>query len=245
MKKEKLISFISAIPALAAAILVYLNWNPEALLQGKLSPVSMEDVKSGKMEDVIGAKAGDDIPVLSGREDFEKNSSFIFTAEPAHVISTGVYELKAWVDPYYSSGGRRRIGAVKKKPQFRLYKNPDGLLNDRVDYLQIYLLELPDGSYILAQIPEKFVKAIRSGKSAALPIGKKVSQGIPDKLRTLCEEYDAYTGGIYYAFNDKWQEEHKFLILILRIGVTMGVFFLLTVVLIFIGNKIFRIKQKN
>ena len=34
MKKEKLIPFISTILALAAAMLVYLNWNPEALLQG-------------------------------------------------------------------------------------------------------------------------------------------------------------------------------------------------------------------
>ncbi|MCI8365928.1 MAG: hypothetical protein HFG34_13440, partial [Eubacterium sp.] len=108
----------------------------------------------------------------------------------------------------------------------------------------IYLLELPDGSYILAQIPESAVRAIRSGKNITLPIGKKVSQGIPDKLKTLCEEYDAYTGGIYYAFNDEWQEEHKFLILLLRIGVTMAVLFILAIVFIFIGNKLFRVKQE-
>ncbi len=245
MKKEKLIPFISTILALAAAMLVYLNWNPEALLQGKEGPVSMEDIESGQVENFVGSKAGSDIPRLAGKDDFEKNRSLIFTAEPVGIISTGTYELKAWADPYYSNGGKRRTGAKKKKPQFRQYKNPNSILNDHADYLQIYLLELPDGSYILAQIPESAVRAIRSGKNITLPIGKKVSQGIPDKLKALCEEYDAYIGGIYYAFNDEWQEEHKFLISLLRIGVTMAVLFILAVVFIFIGNKLFRVKQES
>lgn len=244
MKKEKVILFVSTVLAMAVAILVYLNWSPEALLQGKKVPVNMEDIESGQTENFIGFEAGSDIPRLSGKDEFEKNRSLIFTAEPVGIIFTGIYELKAWVDPYYSSGGKRRTSVKKKKPQFQQYKNPDGILNDRADYLQIYLLELPDGSYILAKIPESTAKAIRSGEAITLPIGKKVSQGIPDKLKTLCEEYDAYTGGIYYSFNDEWQEEHKFLILLLRIGITMAVLFILAVVFIFIGNKIFRVKQE-
>lgn len=245
MKKEKLIPFISTVSAMAVAFLIYLNWNPESLLHGRESTVSMEEIESGYQEDFIGAKAGDDIPRLLGKEDFEKNRSLIFTAEPVEIVSTGTYELKAWADPYYSNGGKRHTGPKKKKPQFRKYKNPDSILNDRADYLQIYLLKLPDGSYILAQIPESAVKELRSGKSITLPIGKKVSQGIPDTLKTLCEEYNAYTGGIYYAFNDEWQEKHKFLILLLRIGVTMAVLFILAIVFICIGNKVFRVKQES
>ena len=245
MKKEKFIPFVSTVFAMAAAFLVYFNWNPESFLHGKESTVSMKEIESGYQEDFIGAKAGDDIPRLLGKDDFEKNTSLIFTAEPVEIISTGTYELKAWADPYYSNGGKRRTCVKNKKPLFRQYKNADSILNDRADYLQIYLLKLPDGSYILAQIPESVVKEIRSGKSITLPIGKKVSQGIPDTLKVLCEEYNAYTGGIYYAFNDEWQEEHKFLILLLRIVVTMAVLFILAIIFIYIGNKVFRVKQES
>ena len=203
------------------------------------------EIESGYQEDFNVAKAVDDNPPILGKDDFEKNTSLIFTAEPVEIISTGTYELKAWADPYYSNGGKRRTSVKKKKPLFRQYKNADSILNDRADYLQIYLLKLPDGSYILAQIPESVVKEIRSGKSITLPIGKKVSQGIPDTLKVLCEEYNAYTGGIYYAFNDEWQEEHKFLILLLRIVVTMAVLFILAIIFIYIGNKVFRVKQES
>lgn len=243
LKKEKLVSLVSTILALAAAILVYMNWSPETLLQKKEAPIHMEDIESGQIEASIGAVAGDDIPRLSGKEDFENNRSSVFTAKPVEIIFTGTYELKAWADPYFSEGKRSR-GASKKKPQFKQYNNPDGLLNDRADYLQIYLLKLPDGTYIMAQIPESAAKAIRSGEDITLPIGKKVVKGIPSTLKSLCEEYDAVTNGIYYAFNDEWHKEHKFLISILRIGVTLAVLFILAVVLILIGNKVFRVKQE-
>jgi len=244
LKKEKLIPLISTILALAAAVLVYLNCNPETLLHKKGNPVSMEDIEQGKEEAFIGSEAGSDIPRLSGKDDFENNYSVVFTAEPVEIISTGTYELKAWAEPYSSQGGKRRTSVSKKKPQFLQYKNPDGLLNNRPDYMQIYLLKLPDGTYILAQIPESAVKAIRSGKNITLPIGKKAVQGIPDKLKSICEEYNAYTGGIYYAFNDEWQEKHKFFISLFRAGFAIAVLFILAVVFILAGNKIFRVKQE-
>lgn len=244
LKKEKLVPFVSTILALTAAILVYINWSPETLLQKKEASVNMEDIEFGQIEASIGATAGDDIPRLLGKKDFENNRSSVFTAEPVEIVFTGTYELKAWADQYFSEGKKRSRGASKKKPQFKQYNNPDGLLNDRADYLQIYLLKLPDGTYIMAQIPESEAKAIRSGKDITLPIGKKVIKGIPSSLKSICEEYDASTTGIYYAFNDEWQEEHKFLISLLRIGATLAVLFILAVALTLIGNKIFQVKQE-
>ncbi len=241
MNKEKIVNFIGTVIGLLAAALVFLNWNPENLLKGKEPPVTLEDVEKNLGTDFAGSKAGEDIKRLTGKEDFENNYYQAVTAEPIGIVKTGAYELKSWVDPYIRRRTRkgRVYGAPKRKEQFLQYKNPDGWFQNRADYLPFYLLELSDHTYILVQIPDRDARAIEKGKDVVLPIGKKIIKGIPKTLKSLCEEYDASTD-IYYAFEDEWYEKHHFILFLMRVGAAIVVLFAVAVVLIIIGNKVFR-----
>lgn len=247
MKKEKVIHFTSVIIGFAAAILLFLNWNPENLLRGEVQTVTMADARQNTGEDFTGLKAGRDIPRLQGKEDFENTFSSVMTAEPTGIFATGIYELKSWVDPYTrrrNSKGRA-YGAPIRKAEFLQYQNPEGLFHNRAEYLPFYLLQLPDKTYILAQIPESDAKAIKRGEHVILPIGRKVIKGIPEALKLMCEEYEAFYGGVYYAFSDEWYETHSFTILALRVGVSIIVLFAISVILILIGEKVFKVNNQK
>lgn len=247
MKKEKVIHFSSTIIGFIASALLFFNWNPENLLKGKEEAVTMTDIEQNIGVDYTGFKAGRTIPRLLGKEDFENTYGSAMTAEPIGIISTGIYELKSWVDPYTrrrTSKGRT-YGAPKRKAEFLQYNNPDGLFHNRAEYLPFYLLQLPDKTYILAQIPESDAKAIKRGEHVVLPIGKKITKGLPAALKTMCEEYDAYFGGTYYAFSDEWYEKHNFTIFILRAGVSFLVLFVIAVILILIGEKVFKVNNQT
>lgn len=245
MKKGKLILGFSIVIALAPAALLYFNWNPESLLRLGEEAVTMADIEEKGGEACIGFSAGEDIPRLTGEEDMKTTLEAAFTAEPTDVVYTGAYSLKPWVESYTYNRTRkgRRYGAPRAKPRFLQYKNPDGLFQNHADYLPFYLLKFSDDTYILAQIPESDAKAIRKGKAVTLPVGKKVSKGIPETLSNLCEEYSVYTGGIYYAFNDEWQEKHEFIVFLLRMIVVSVVFFGIAISFILLGNKVFHVEE--
>lgn len=246
MKKGKLILGISIAIALGPAAWVYFNWNPENLLWLKEETVTMADIEQKGREACIGFPAGEDIPRLNGEEDMKTTLEPAFTAEPVDIEYTGAFELKSWVEPYTYNRTRkgRRYGAPKQKPRFLQYKKPNGIFQNHADYLPFYLLKFSDGSYILAQIPKRYAKAIRKGEEVTLPVGKKVSKAIPKSLNDLCEEYGVYTGGVYYAFNDEWQEKHEFTVFLLRMIVVLAVFFGIAVSLVLAGDKVFQVKEE-
>ncbi len=245
MKRGKIILWVSVIIALAIAALIYFNWNPEHLLRMNEKTVFLADIEQNGREAYIGSLAGADIPRINGKEEFQTTPEPAFTAEPVDVVYTGAYELKSWVDPYIYRRTRkgRKYGAPKRKAQFLQYKNPDGIFQNHTDYLPFYFLTLPDETYILAQIPKSYAKDIQNGKSVTLPIGKKVMKGIPKSLHQLCDQYDADTGCVYYAFCDEWQEKHQTAVFVIRAGVVSVVFFGIAISLILIGNKVFGVKD--
>lgn len=48
---------------------------------------------------------------------------------------------------------------------------------------------------------------------------------------------------LFYAFDNEWQEEYDFTLFLLRFGVAETIFFVLSVVLVLVANRIFRETQ--
>lgn len=109
------------------------------------------------------------------------------------------------------------------------------------NYNPYYLLELPDHTYILAQIPQTEADAIAKGESVTLPIGQKVgmTDTVWSHLAAVCGEYGADTDGVFYAFDNEWQEEHHTSLLLLRFGAAL-LWLVLAVGLGLAGWRIFK-----
>lgn len=238
MKKQTLIPAASVLIALVCAVLVFLNWNPEALFRRDEAAVTMDDVKRSGAGDFTGAVAGMDIPRLTGAEDFSEMlfEADYMTAEPIGIVPTGIYSLKAWVSRYNTNTYKGRAFTGSRRAEVT-----QSCVDILGNYNQYYLLELPDYSYILAQIPQAEAAAIAKGESVILPVSRKV--GMTDIARGylagICGEYEADMDGVLYAFDNEWQEEHHTTLLVLRLGAAALLWFVLAVGLTLVGNKIF------
>ncbi len=242
MKTEKIIAWISTIIGLILATAFFLRWHPEHLWQNQSTPVTMAEIEENLAKDYSGMTAGHDIFRLTGAKDFEDTWSYhnYMTAEPIGIVSTDVYSLKPWVDPYIRSGKRHHNYTGKRKAEIITSK-----LNVWEDYNPYYLLELPDHSYILAQIPSEQADAIARGKKITLPIGRKtgMTATAASCLSKICEEYQVDTSGVYYAFNDEWEKKHYHLSFMIRFAAAAAICLLSATLLITIGNKIFRVNS--
>lgn len=239
MNRKTIIPAASVLLSLVCAALLFLNWNPEALFRQEETPVTRNDIEQGGAEDFTGSAAGSDIPRLTGAADFSEilyDLDYV-TAEPVGIMPTGVYSLKPWVSHYntHTYNGRTTTGSRRAEV------STSGL-DILGNYNPYYLLELPDHTYILAQIPEKEADAIAKGESVTLPIGQKV--GMTDtarnRLAAVCGEYGADMDGVFYAFDNEWQEEHHTTLLLLRFGAAALLWFVLAVGLTLAVEKIFK-----
>lgn len=242
-KKETMITMISVLLALVCSLQFFLNWNPETLLQREETPVTMNDIARGGTADFTGSVAGEDIPRLTGAEDFaEILSGNYVTAEPVGIVPTGVYSLKAWESHFntHIRNGRtstRSRRANVRKSGFAIQEN----------YNQYSLLELPDHSYILAQIPQAAAAGLANGERVTLPIGQKV--GMLDDARnylsSICGEYGMDMDGVLYTFDNEWHEERRFTLFLLRFGTAAVLWLVLSVGLMLTGGKILGIKKHS
>lgn len=235
MNGSKIITYFSCIAALTAAFFVYLNFHPENLMKKDNTPVTQNDIEADRLGSFTGHAAGDDIPRISGKDEFEDmlNIDYV-TVEPVDIIATGVSSLKPWESPYVKSSGTRGTGSgTRKKEVVKSFWD----LTDT--YNEYYLIKCPDGTYILAQMPDSYVKAIKNGKNVTLPIGQKAALTNTAKsyLKEICDEYDASLNGALYVFDTEWYEEHSFTIFIIKTGAAVVVFFLLAVLLMTILEK--------
>ena len=243
MKRTNIIATVSTLIALFCAVLLFFNWNPEALFKLNEPTVSMSDIEQDRLTDFRGSPAGADIPRLSGAEDFSENfylSDYV-TAEPVGIVQTGISSLSPWEDRYYNQRGKgKTTGRQIRRPE--ITSSDWDLLGS---YQPYYLLELPDHTYIVAQIPQETAKAIEKGESVTLPLGQKVRMpsAVRNELSAICEEYGADMDSVFYAFNDKWQEEHQFILLLLRFGAAAMLWFVLAVGLTLVGWKLFKSEE--
>ena len=239
MNRKTIIPAASVLLSLVCASLLFLNWNLEALFRQEETPVTRNDIEQGGAEDFTGSAAGEDIPRLTGAADFSEMISGLdyATAEPVGIVPTGVYSLKPWVSHYNTHTYKGRTSTGSRRAEV----STSGL-DIGGSYNPYYLLELPDHTYILAQIPQTEADAIARGESVTLPIGQKA--GMTDAARrhlaAFCGEYGADMDGVFYAFDNEWQEEHHTTLLLLRFGAAALLWFVLAVGLTLAGNQIFK-----
>lgn len=109
-----------------------------------------------------------------------------------------------------------------------------------VEYIPYYILELEDGSKILAQVSQNTAKALEKGESDAIPIGRKhgFSQGAKNMLSDICEENQVSTEYVWYAIDNEWQKKNSFGILIGKAAVAVVFFFVLAVILELVVDKL-------
>ncbi len=237
MKKmlRKILEFIVVIVALVIAVLVAKALPVESVLRGKEEPVTLAMTEGGLPEDYIGMPAADDIPRIEDAETWEDTwqTSFV-TVEPEEIIPTGIGTRHTWVSAY-SSGSRR------SRPRHR----PDvsSMTFDILgEYAEYFLIQLPDGSYILAQMSTDDARALKAGKEITLPVGRKspVHQQAIKQLEDFCRDYDANIEGAFYCINDKWNESHEMLVLFARYGSGALIALVLGSILITVVGKILK-----
>lgn len=235
----KVLEFVAVIVGLVIGGFAAKNIGLESILRRKEKPVTLAMAEEGLVEDSIGMLAGDDIPRIETSQDWEDTWWDIscITVEPTEVVSTGIAVRHPWISPYFSSrrSGRRKRAEVSY-----------AVLDVFNEYGEYYLLQLPDKSYIMAQIPIEYVWKLKLGQEVTLPIGKKhaANSQVLSRIRDLCEKYDVNTKeGIFYCINDQWNEEHSMLLLFARFGIAFVIMLIIGTILITIIHKVLRVKE--
>lgn len=235
----KVFEFIAVIVGLMIGGFAAKNIGLESILRGKEKPVSLAQAEEGLAEDSVGMLAGADIPRIENAQEWEDTWWDIscITLEPTDIVSTGIAARHTWVSPYWNSRKRGR----RKRPE--VYYAVCDVFNEYGEYV---LLQLPDQSYIMAQIPVEYIWKIKLGQEVTLPIGIKhaANSQVLSRIRDLCKEYQVNTDeGIFYCFNDQWNEEHNMILLSIRFIIMFVIMFLFSTIFITILHKVFRMKE--
>ena len=235
-KFVKFLEFVAVIIALIIAVLVGRDFGVESILRGKEEPVTLAMTEELLISDCIGMPAADDIPRIENIQAWDDTYLNLMTIEPTAIMPTGIGVRNTWVSAYSTS----RRGRVKSRPSVS-----DTAFDFFGDYGEYYIIKLPDESYILAQMPRDYALKLEAGKKVTLPIGHKISGSSEalHKIEDLCEEYNVFTDGIFYCINDKWNESHSFLVMLIRFGLGALVALVLGTILIMIVDKIFKVKD--
>lgn len=243
MKKlVKALDVFLIIAALAAAYYVGGNIDMVHILKGKEALASKAEIEAGDLDEYLGKPAGIDVERITGLDGWDKTYAMDYvTVDSDRIIPTGISSLHPWVPKTsYSSKTRTRTRRIKRKPD--ITKEWMDIFDE---YAEFSLIKLPDGSYIVAQIPEYEMRRLKSGKQVTLPVGKKVPLGDTEKRRIqkICQEYKASTDGVFYAIDQEWNKSHQNIMFFLRIGLGFVVLMVLGVLLLLLREKIIKVKE--
>lgn len=204
--------------------------------------VGLKETEENPRGEYTGKIAGEDIPKISGSNEFEETvvESYI-TVEPEHVIETGVYGRKPWMDPYSMTGVKTSSGRMFKTGR-KAPEVTDSAFVALDGYQEYYLVELQDGSYILAQFSEAYRKAVNKGEKTVLLVGQQKTNSDKTRgyLEEICEKYGASTTYTLYMVDDEWEQEHRFSLFIIKAGIAAVVFLVFSVVMLIVLHKIIR-----
>ena len=232
--KSNIKTFIVVIISLVAGFFVCMNFHPENWMKKEGEEVTLNQIEKADGKIYTGRMPAEDVPRLSGKDEFEELYQVDeVTVEPTDIVPTGIGRLSEWAEPYMGRAGTRKH--KRKREVQQKYLDILG------DYNEYYLIQCPDKTYILAQMPDNYVKALKKGEKVALPIGRKASmpQQAKSYLADICKEYDASMDGVLYTLDNEWYQEHRFIILLLRFGAGAVVFFAGAVILLLLLDKLF------
>ncbi|MGN6714337.1 hypothetical protein [Anaerocolumna jejuensis] len=238
--KIGILPLITVAVCLVLAFFLFAKLNPEGWIKKEGKPVKLADIPAGDNGAYTGKTAGEDVPKLSGSKELEDMIGTQYeSAIPKKVIKTGVYSLKPWLNPYEITNGRNNSGRIYRTGR-KAAEATDSAILAVSDYIEYYLIQLPDDTYILAQFSDTYRKAIERGETVTLPLGiqKNTGKEARSYLKEICGKYGASTDYVLYAVDNEWNNEHEFTLFIIRFGISAVVFFILSFAILMAADKI-------
>lgn len=146
--------------------------------------------RAGCSEDFTGAASGKATSQLTSTADFSEMISGLdyAAAERVWIGPTGVYSLKPWVVHYNTHTYKGGTTTGSRRAEISTSD-----LDIWGSYNPYYLLELPDYTYILVQIPQTEAEASARNDSVTFPIGQKagIIAAAWSRFAAVCGEYGA------------------------------------------------------
>lgn len=238
---KKIRNYVSIVIALLIATIVYYQFDLEGFLweRREQSAVSSAEIEKNKAVNYIGKPAGNGIPSLTNEAEWDKvlNTIDYVTVTPKSIIKTDVYSLAKWTE-YYR---KRPNGATgRRKAEVR-----QSSFDYSADYNPYYIIELQDGTKILAQMMRGLAKKIEDGEQVSLPLGQK--QGLLDQariaLKGICEENNVSTKYVLYTIDNEWEEEHETTIFFGKFTIAVILFVVLAVILQLVSGVVCKEKK--
>lgn len=232
---KKMIHVIIALVSIFCGVFAYLKGDVEAYLwsKNKQAAITQSQIDKNKTTDYTGKPAGKDIVSLKTITMWDKvlNNVDYVTVTPKSIQKTNVYTLAPWED-YYT---KRRNGTSWRQ-KATVKTSP---IDYDFGYLPYYIIELPDGHHIFAQMNRSLASEMASGQQVQLPLGQKkgMSQAAKTKLSKYAKDYNVSTKYVFYSLDNTWQKEHAQMIFYLKIAIGVIVFFIIGVVLELIAQR--------
>lgn len=240
---KKILDGVLVVISLIAAVVVFEKFDMEEILwnRNEQSAVSSQEIEEDRTKDYTGKPAGDGIVKIDSQSAWEKvlNDIDYVTVIPKGIEKTDVYSLAEWSD-YYRK--RKNGAAGRRKAEVK-----QSFMDISLDYSPYYMIELEDGTHILAQMNRCIADNIEKGKEISLPLGQKqgFSQQAKNLLAPVCETYQISTEYVLYTIDNEWQSEHSFEIFLGKFIAAAIVFFMLAVALEVLADRFFRSGEKQ
>ncbi|MBD5459549.1 MAG: hypothetical protein HDR26_01210 [Lachnospiraceae bacterium] len=211
---EKIWPYLAAVAALGLGVVTFIFFDMEGILwaQREQQTVSRDEIENGEWANHTGKTAGEGILSLTTQSEWDSLVVEYVTVVPRSIYKTNIYSLADWADRSLTN----RTGAYRGSKDSHIKRSIDYFIGYMprffTEYYPYYVIELEDGSHILAQMNRSIANKIARGKEIALPIGQKErvsSQYVKDALLTLSRDMGFSTDYMLYVIDDQWQEANS------------------------------------
>jgi len=213
---HKVMDLVLYLLAAAVGVIVFQKFDVESILldRADFAPVSQDEMSRDTLRDYAGMPAGDGVVSLDTIEQWDDvvtDSSFV-TVTPRDIHKTDVSTLAKW-ESFFDS---KRTGAAGRRRQ----EVTRGSLHMPLIYCPVYIIELPDGNCVLAQMSGCYAGKLAKGEKITLPLGTR--RGMLEETRSLLAdditEYGTPDDYLLYTMNDEWQKEKADIILFSKLA---------------------------
>jgi hypothetical protein len=220
---SKLLNTVVSVAIFLVAAAVFFEIRPQDFLRKDDEAVMYAEIQAaGAGMSFTGKKAGADVPRIAGAEEFMAQYPFdAFTAQPVNAVPTGVYELARWKSGAYAARHR-----TQNSPRVTT-----SVFWAMTGYNQYYMLELSDGTHVLALLERDLAEKLERGNTVTLPVSARAGVDFAAKpyLREVCAQYGADADNVIYAFDDAWYADNSGKLALIRVGIAAGLLIIASV----------------
>lgn len=235
----KIINYGLIIVAIVISMIFYFTFDLEMILWSKHNnSINSDEIQKNPLTDYTGKQVEDDTFLVETQEEWQQvlNDIDYVTVIPKSIVKTDVYSLAKWVGYYTKKANGtsgRRLTEVKKTS-----------LDISTKYVPYYIIELTDGSHILAQMNRGLAKRIQKGEKIKLPLGKKIGflKTAKALLQPICDENNVKTDYVLYTIDNKWQADNQDKIFVFKLVISFGLFIFIAVIMQLLFEKLLKKK---